>query len=659
MIVLGLHFGHDASVSVVRDGIVLNCIESERFTRAKHAIGLTAREVGLALADADVAVADIDYCSVTSTQRLEYLFEDPARLSFTVDLAAPHAKYCTSGIDADTLSQKSPKYLGEILAQGRFHPYLKRLPESFLNNFQALESVGAIEDFLIPDKWLKPRTLTETADIDLSDVLSDENRFGMQVPVTVQVEGRAIPGFMMSHQFAHAAYAFFASDFDAAAIMTHDGSDPGTSYWGGMYYYGEGTNLYSVAPHFLSAGNLYERIAFLLNLGYDTGAGKLMGLAPWGKPRFYDPAFVGNWFDGLQAPIVEPGEKAAAAIPDWITDERHPLLYRWLCHCLNQAETEGYDFDPLGDTDRILEPINADLAASTQHLIEEILLRAAESHAVLQDRLGRPTPNLCLSGGVALNCPANSVLSNKSPFEHLFVPPAVSDRGLSIGGALAVTHNIFAVPRPKRKLDARECAYLGPARSNEEVQAALTRFADDIIATELTEYCDVAAKMLAENKVIAWYDGRSETGPRALGHRSILAHPGHDENWRRVNAIKGREHWRPFAPAVLEEDAGEWFEECPIPSPFMLFTARVKNDRLPAITHVDGSSRIQTVSESEGAYFHVISAFKTLTGLPVVMNTSLNGPGEPIVETPDEALLLFLNTDLDALFFPGVMVVAS
>jgi carbamoyltransferase len=164
----------------------------------------------------------------------------------------------------------------------------------------------------------------------------------MSLPVMVVIDGKKISGFLLSHQFAHAAYAYYSSGFDDAAVFTHDGSEPGTAYWGGMYFYGEGNALYLVAPHYLSIGHLYERIAFLLNLGYDSGPGKLMGLAPWGEPSFFDQAYVGNWFDGAKAPVVDLDANVKAAIPAWISDERHPLLFKWLCHCLSVAKKNGY-----------------------------------------------------------------------------------------------------------------------------------------------------------------------------------------------------------------------------------------------------------------------------------------------------------------------------
>jgi carbamoyltransferase len=181
----------------------------------------------------------------------------------------------------------------------------------------------------------------------------------------------------------------------------------------------------------------------------------------------------------------------------------------------------------------------------------------------------------------------------------------------------------------------------------------LRRHADRVTWEPAPDWAGDAARELADDKVIGWFEGRSEIGPRALGHRSILADARKAENWGRVNRIKGREAWRPFAPAVLAERVAEWFEGGPLPSPHMLFTAQVKSKDLPAITHVDGSSRIQTVDETCGAFHGLLSRFEALTGVPVVLNTSFNGPGEPIVESPDDALTFFLQSDLDALYMEG------
>jgi carbamoyltransferase len=196
-------------------------------------------------------------------------------------------------------------------------------------------------------------------------------------------------------------------------------------------------------------------------------------------------------------------------------------------------------------------------------------------------------------------------------------------------------------------------AYLGARIDETEIEAALSRHAAGLDYERLADWAEVAAQDLADDRIIGWFEGRSEIGPRALGHRSILADPRKAANWARVNKIKGREDWRPFAPAVLADRATHWFAGLPLPSPHMLFTAQVTSRKIPAITHVDGSSRIQTVDESCGAFHRLLRRFDALTSVPVILNTSFNGPGEPIVETPEEALRFFLQSDLDALYMEG------
>ncbi len=653
MIVLGIHFGHDASVAVAADGVVVNCIERERLTRRRHCIGITANDVLQAIEDAGLSVDAIDCCALTSTQSIEYMFPDAERLSFNFDFAADAtvSPLLRAVGDQREVDRRGNHYISRIVQSDANHTYLKRMTGDFLVGFDRMPKCPSIEDFVEPAAWREPRRLRALADAPASP--SEEVRLGMHLPVTVRLEGRRIPGFVMSHHFAHAAYCFYSSNHEHAAIFTQDGGLPGRSgYWSGMYYWGAREKLYPVAPHFLSIGNLYERVGVILNLGLDTGAGKLMGLAPYGRPVFFSPEFVGNWHDGFAAPAVRRHPR----MPEWVDDERHPLLFRWLGHCFGEAERLGYDFAPLGDADRMLAPINVDIAASTQALIEATLTEAVRAQSLLFKKSGLRADALCMAGGVALNCPANTRIHALGLFDEVFVPPAVHDGGMSMGAALAVTHNILGRARARQATNASGLAFLGVRHPAGDVEAALASAGPALKVERVADGAQRAAELLAANKVIAWYDGRSEIGPRALGHRSILCHPGHGENWARVNRIKGREQWRPFAPAVLEECAADWFEGGPVPSPFMLFTAQVKSDKLPAITHVDGSARIQTVDPTCGEYYRIICAFRDLTGIPVLMNTSFNGPGEPIVETVAEAMRFLYSSELDALLLPGYCV---
>jgi carbamoyltransferase len=268
-------------------------------------------------------------------------------------------------------------------------------------------------------------------------------------------------------------------------------------------------------------------------------------------------------------------------------------------------------------------------------------------------RLGRRTENLCLSGGCALNCPSNSRIFREGRFRRLFVEPGCEDSGLAVGAASWLCHNILDQPRPARTTDAAATAYLGIEITGDDIGAALDAAGETIEVTICEDAAAAAAADLQEDRVIGWFEGRSEIGPRALGHRSILADPRPAANWARVNALKGREAWRPFAPAVLASEAKNWFMGLPESSPYMLFTGSVRSNALPAITHIDGTARVQTVEPSCGEFFRVIECFFAGTGVPVVLNTSFNGPGEPIVETPQDALRFLLHSTLDALYIGG------
>jgi len=280
------------------------------------------------------------------------------------------------------------------------------------------------------------------------------------------------------------------------------------------------------------------------------------------------------------------------------------------------------------------------------------MLRAATATYHLLQRSGLGSANVCFSGGTALNCPANSKVFCDSPFDRLYIEPNCGDDGLAIGAALYVYHHLHERPVRPETAAANRSPYQGPRIRAEDVKAALA--AKGLQSGHLGgEAAEAAAKDIQENRVIAWFEGRSEMGPRALGHRSILAHPGHFENWERVNRIKQREPWRPFAPSVLAEHAGDWFEHLPLPSPYMLFTGHVRSRAVPAITHVDGSARIQTVDADCGEYYRLLRAFHRISGIPLILNTSFNGPRQPIIETPAQAVAFLLETGIDALYMEG------
>ncbi|MFB9451749.1 carbamoyltransferase [Dactylosporangium vinaceum] len=642
---MGLHFGHDAAVTVVRDGAVVSYVLRERHTRVKHAASLQVATVRQALDAAGITAADIDVVAVCSTQQVELIVDDPAALGVAYAPADPFGRPCTLLDEAgpDVAAERAGGtlldflYDADLAATWLGRSYAKLYPEHERRTRADIAAVGWVDDYVTRPDWAHGRGLAELAAADLAP--DEALRHGFHLPVTVTLDGVERPGYAVHHHLAHAASSYYGSGFDEAAVLTHDGYADGEGYHSGMYYLGRGPALYPLAPHHLGLGGLYDRVGVALGLGLVGPAGKLMGLAAYGRPRFVAARFLGNHYD-LRSRL--PMDLASA----------------WLRHCRTEATRMGYDLEPFGDPARATAPINADIAASTQRLFELVRLEAVRSlHGALHGS-GAPVERLCLSGGTALNCPSNTTVALEGPFAQVFVEPACDDGGIAVGAALAVYHSLLDNPLPADAGPRGRFAppFLGAAPSPDAVADAARGAQLRVERLTLAAAAERAAEDLVANRVLAWFEGGSEAGPRALGHRSVLADPRDAQNWPRVNRIKSREPWRPFAPAVLAEHAAEWFADVPLPSPYMLFNARVRRSDIPAVTHVDGTARIQTVDASIAGYHAVISGFHRRTGVPVVLNTSLNGPGEPIVERPEEALALFLKTDLDVLYLDGLRI---
>ncbi|MBI4353708.1 MAG: carbamoyltransferase [Candidatus Omnitrophica bacterium] len=434
-------------------------------------------------------------------------------------------------------------------------------------------------------------------------------------------EGRVAPRFL-DHHACHAASAFYASPFEEAAILTMDNRGEEVS---ATISVGRGTAIERLGtvslPH--SLGMLY--LSVTLHLGFHIGDEyKVMGLAAYGQPAYADLFADLLQMDGRGSFRLNP------AYFDYMGAER------WFSRKFTAV---------VGPRRRVDEPItqrHRDLACSLQRRLEDVLARMAED---LHQRTG--LADLCLAGGVAFNSVANGALLRRSPFRRIFVQPAAGDAGTSLGAAFEIAHREFHAPRYAPMTHA--C--VGPSFRDEEVEEALQ--ACKLPYTRAPSLTRRVAELLAEGKVIGWFQGAVEFGPRALGSRSILADPRRPEMKDLVNrCIKHREGFRPFAPAVLAERAAEYFE-CDHPSPFMLFVCPVRPEKrheIPAVTHVDGSARLQTVRrEDHPRFWELIKAFESLTGVPIVLNTSFNLNGEPMVCTPWDAIRCFFGSGLDYL----------
>ncbi|MCH7548664.1 MAG: carbamoyltransferase [Candidatus Krumholzibacteriota bacterium] len=456
------------------------------------------------------------------------------------------------------------------------------------------------------------------------------------IPQTIQkeleYEGEVL---MIEHHMSHAASAFLVSPFDEAAIITVDGvGEWATSTMG----HGKGSEIELFKeirfPH--SLGLLYSAYTYYLGFKVNSAEYKVMGLAPYGEPKYYDQVLE----------TISFGD-----------DGGFRMNMKYFSYDYGLKMTNGHFETLFGQPRRKpeskLDQFHMDIAASVQKVTEEIVLRmACHAHDVTGSK------NLCMAGGVALNCVANGRILRETPFEEIFIQPAAGDAGGAVGVATYIYHTVLGNERTWQW----QHAFLGPEYSTDEIREYLDTHDIKYVELDEDDLIERTARKIEEQNVIGWFQGRMEFGPRALGSRTIIADARNPKNQDVVNMkIKFRESFRPFAPSVLEERVGDWFE-LDKPSPYMLLVAQVREDRrtIPAVTHVDGSARIQTVDPiTNPLYYRLIRRFEENTGCPVIINTSFNVRGEPIVCTPHDGYVCFMRTDMDVLVMDRFFMVKS
>jgi carbamoyltransferase len=430
----------------------------------------------------------------------------------------------------------------------------------------------------------------------------------------------------IEHHLAHAASTFFVSPFDEAAILSIDGIGETACT---LMAKGEGSRIAKVKeiPYPHSLGFFYEEVTTFLGFQRNHDEYKVMALAAFGQPRYYDALreLILLKPDGCYEVKIDFHRSSLLGTPELHKALGVPRLWG----------------APL--TER-----HADIAASAQKVLEDTVLHML---AWLHGQTG--SDGLCLAGGVALNCVMNERIREESPFKRVWVQPAANDAGTALGAALWVAHAVQNQPRAH----VMEHVYWGPEFSDTEIEAKLLTC--KIPYRRVPNIARACAELIAQGRLVGWFQGRMEWGPRALGNRSILADPRDPIMRDKVNSIKGREEFRPLAPAVLEESAGDYFRGGRT-SPFMLFAQQALSDKqrdIPAVVHVDGTARVQTVNKKQNPLFYeLITEFGKMTGIPVVVNTSLNYQGKPIVATPDQALDCFYNSGLDYLALGSFLI---
>lgn len=583
---------HDSAAALLRDGVIVAAAHEERFTRKKHDPGFPEQAVRYVLEEAGIELHDVQGIA----------FYDKPFLKF----------------------------------------------ERLLETYHAFAPKGLRSFLMSMPVWIKEKLFMRTM---LQRGFASVLREDATLP----------PLYFPEHHLSHAASAFFPSPFEEAALLTVDGVGEWVTTSLGK---GQGNSITSLReihfPH--SLGLLYSAFTAYCGFKVNSGEYKLMGLAPYGNPH---------------SPRTEEIEKKIREhLLDLREDGSYTLNMEYFPYATGLRMYDAsrwealFGIPPRTGESESLEQEYMDMALAIQRVTEDVVLRLARTAQKLTG-----SRNLCMAGGVALNCVANGKILEEKIFDHVWIQPASGDAGGALGAALALWHIHLEHTRiPATQRDSMQGSYLGPAFDAGQIARACRRFhAPAHTFDDFSALCRQTSDLLAEGKVVGWFQGRMEYGPRALGNRSILGDPRNPEMQKRLNLkIKYREGFRPFAPAVLEEYSQQYFalEDT---SPYMLIVAPVAEklcrtlpedyhqlplwDRLywqrsdlPAITHVDLSARVQSVSrETNPRYWELIDTFRQRHGCPVVVNTSFNVRGEPVVCTPEDAYLCFMRTEMDYL----------
>ena len=584
--ILGISaFYHDSAAAIVKDGEILAAAQEERFTRKKHDSGFPYK---------------------------------------AIDFVLKFSKKKLSEIDAIVFYEK---------------PFLKF--ERLLETYVAFAPDGFVQFSKAMPKWLKEKLFQKNELInslkEIEDFKIDENKI-----------------FFSEHHLSHAASAYYPSPFNEAVILTADGVGEWATTTIAIAKSNELKILKEIHfPH--SLGLLYSAFTYYTGFKVNSGEYKLMGLAPYGEPKYV--------------------EKILNNLVDIKSDGSFRLNQKYFKYAtglkmINQKFENLFERKARNPENQKIEQFHMDIAASIQKITEDIIIKICRD---IKEEY--KIENLCMAGGVALNCVANGKILKEKIFKNIWIQPAAGDAGGSLGGALQYWYHELGNKRQVKtnNLDEMKGSYLGPEYSNEEIKKQLNECGAIFEELNDKEIIDRTAQSLSNEEAVGWFQGRMEFGPRALGGRSILGDPRSETMQKNLNLkVKYRESFRPFAPSVLADEVSYWFD-LNIESPYMLIVSEVKKDKIyemtedqkklfgidklnikrsqiPAVTHVDYSARIQTVhKKTNSRYFELLTKFKEITGCPVLVNTSFNVRGEPIVNSPVDAFNCFMGNELDKL----------
>lgn len=607
MIILGLHMGHDAAVALVKDGRLVGTSSIERFTRRKKDSVLDLGYIRLFLKGYDTKLEDVDYITFSTwTKQLAPWMDiySPAKDGF------PLAKFGTWASDTAVTNHLEDSARTELTKYG----------------------------YTLPDMIHRTSVPYTSSDINTDNSFS----------INVRIEGidKTYPGMFVDHHISHAASTFYTSGFEEAAIFTADASMHHTEACSG-FFVGRGNQIQQFRNPEYMLGNFYDVATEHLGIGPGViKAGSLMGLAAYGRisKKAYD-----NWKEWTAPQSIRKFDKEEHRYVDWLFTQisgRFPIVGETQRSSVLNNAPESDQFtrewqEPFTNEESTSQEA-MDVAADIQFITERSLVEYTQQ--LFEETKPFNSGNLCVAGGTFLNCNANYKIQTETDFDRMHMFPACGDDGTAAGSALYLLHKHFRYPR--QKYTTSELAYSG-----------VTWYDGHLTEDGLPLDLDVIADYLNDDKIICWYDGASENGPRALGHRSFLASPKNNSMKDKMNArVKFREWYRPFAPIVLAEKAQDWFV-MDFETPYMLHTVPCKKPfDIPAAVHIDNSARVQTLTkEHNEKLYTLIEKFEDRSGIPILINTSLNVKGEPIVESPDDAIDLFKRSDVDLLVINNKM----
>ena len=603
MIILGINAYHgDAAAAIIKDGKLIAAVEEERFNRFKHCAGFPLESIKYCLLTAGVTIEDVDHVGIS---------RDPsAHLHKKVLFAATRAaKQAVGGRRQEAVGTIDDGDVGGASVNG--------------GNASNGNGAGIFSQ-------IKDRLGNAAKVRDLRDELARQ----LNIPKSnIRAQFHNV-----EHHRAHLASAFYVSPFEKAALLSIDGFGDFIST---MWAVGEGNSIDVLGqveyPH--STGIVYTATTQFIGFPHYGDEGKVMGLAPYGRPRFINEfrEIIRTEENGQFRLNLDYFRHHAEGV-DMTWDQGSPVIGRIF------SDEFAQTFGPARQQGTALTDRERDIAASLQLRLEEVGFHVLNH---LHDKTG--LTDLGLAGGVAYNSVMNGKILLNTPFKRMFIQPAAGDSGTALG----VCYQIYNGVLNRNRGEVMEGAYTGPQFSNIEIRKALESSNIGFEEYSDEEVTKRAARDIADGLVVGWFQGRMEFGPRALGNRSIVVDPRRADMKDILNdRIKKREPFRPFAPSILEERVGDYFEQTH-PAPTMLMVYQIKEEKrqeIPAVTHVDGSGRLQTVSPTvNDRYYRLISEFNQLTGVPVILNTSFN-ENEPIVCTPQEAINCFLKTRMDVLY---------